>query len=97
MKVIEIENEKDFEEFMKREDIPQDIKSDIEKEVKELWLHSKAKKLYTATERFGKNYEKTFEKHPSKFNKEQMVIYTKALNSCSQILEKLNKEMKIYE
>lgn len=96
MKVIEIENEKDFEEFMKREDIPQDIKSDIEKEVKEVFFGI-VKKLYTATERFNGNYEKIFKRQPSKMNEKQMQLYTKALNSCSQILEKLNKEMKIYE
>lgn len=98
MKVIEIENEKDIEEFMKREDIPQEIKNDIEKELKNLLLHGRvAKKLYTATERLDKCYKKTFEKRPSKFNDTQMRLYTKALNKCSQILERLDKEMKIYE
>ena len=90
-------NEKDFEEFMKRKDIPQEIKSNIEKALKDLLLKEAAEKLHTATERFDKNYEKIFEKRPSKFNDTQMQLYTKALNKCSQILENLDKEMRIYE
>ena len=53
--------------------------------------------LCLVRELFNGNYEKIFKRQPSKMNEKQMQLYTKALNSCSQILEKLNKEMKIYE
>ena len=94
---MQIKNKKDFEELMKREDIPEDVKTDIEKIAKKVFLNKEAEKLYTATERFEKIYTKTFERTPSKFNEKQMLLYRKAFNKCSEVLEKLNKEMEAHE